>query len=61
MKEDTSFTRNIFKRIGMPTNYMCYETMSQIYKAVILAYFLGRSDEKNNKSNDNETNNKRAI
>lgn len=38
---------DIFKRISMSTDPLCYETADQIYKAVLRAYFLGISDAKN--------------
>lgn len=47
MDIDNGMVAEIFKRISMPTNPICYETADQIYKAVLRAYFLGVSDAKN--------------
>jgi hypothetical protein len=44
---DKGVVAELFKRIGMPTNPLCYETAGQIYKAVLRAYFAGISDAKN--------------
>lgn len=44
---DDGMVAEIFKKIGMPTNPLCYETADQIYTAVLRAYFLGISDANN--------------
>lgn len=43
---DRGMVVDVFKRIGMTTNMNCYETVDQIHKAVLRAYFLGISDGK---------------
>lgn len=45
MNADLSVGEKILKAISMPNRLLCYESMSQIHKAVTLAYLLGRADK----------------
>lgn len=53
MKRDLSVGEKILKKISMPNRLICYESISQIHKAVTLAYLLGRADMTLIKSNKN--------
>ena len=51
MEADLSVGEKILKEVGMPNRLLCYESMSQIHRAVTLAYLLGRADMTLIKSN----------
>ena len=53
MNKPESFTEELFRAIGAPMNPLCYETATDIYKAVWRAYFLGYSDAKRRQNGDN--------
>ena len=46
MVTDKGVIAEVFKKIGMPTNPLCYDTAGDIQKAVLKAYFLGLSEGK---------------